>query len=108
MVSRFDVVLMSLDPVVGREMKKTRPCVIISPDDINHSKNWTVIVAPLTSNKLVSLPTHIPVVFNNKKGKIVLEQLRAVDRARIIKKLGTIGIPAQTKVLQCLARMFEE
>ena len=103
-ISRFDVVLVSLDPTVGREIKKTRPCLVISPDEMNHNIS-TVIIAPMTS-KGRDYPTRVSCVFKGTKGRIVLDQIRTVDRKRLIKKLGVISQKAQDNVMNVLGEMF--
>ncbi|HSJ23178.1 MAG TPA: type II toxin-antitoxin system PemK/MazF family toxin [Longimicrobiales bacterium] len=85
-VSRFDVFLVNLDPTVGSDIRKTRPCVVISPDEMNRFIR-TVIVAPLTS-KGRRYPTRVDCRFDKKDGQVVLDQIRTVDKARLIKKLG--------------------
>jgi len=103
-VRRFDVFLISLDPTKGSEIKKTRPCLVISPDEMNrHIK--TVIIAPMTST-LKSYPTRVTTTFQGKQGQIVLDQIRTVDKKRLTKKLGTISDVAQAKVLNTLQSMF--
>lgn len=103
MVKQFEVYLINLDPTTGSEIKKTRPCVIISPNEM-HSLN-TVIIAPMTSTcKLY--PTRIPVLFEKKEGYIVLDQIRTVDRLRLLKKLGTIEKETANSVLMTLQEMF--
>ena len=103
-VSRFDIFLISLDPTKGSEIKKTRPCVVISPDEMNRNIR-TVIVAPMTSSKR-NYPTRVNLMFQNKSGQIVLDQIRTVDQQRLIKKLGSISSSTQTKVLQILQELF--
>jgi mRNA interferase MazF len=103
---RFEVYLVNLDPTIGREIKKTRPCLIISPDEMNQHIA-TVIVAPMTT-KGRSYPTRIPCEFQGKVGQIVLDQIRTVDRARLVKKLGQIDSATQRAVLLLLAEMFAE
>ena len=103
-INRFDVVLVSLDPTVGREIKKTRPCLVISPDEMNHHVS-TVIVAPMTS-KGRDYPTRVSCVFKGTKGRIVLDQIRTVDRKRIIKNLGVISQKSQRNVMDVLGDMF--
>ena len=104
MVKRFSVYLVNLDPTIGSEIQKTRPCLVISPDEMNrHIK--TVIVAPLTSTGKV-YPTRIPVTFRRKPGFIVLDQIRAVDKAQLVKRLGEIAPATQKEVLAKLAEMF--
>lgn len=103
---RFEVYLVNLDPTIGREIKKTRPCLIISPDEMNRHIA-TVIVAPMTT-KGRSYPTRIPCEFQEKQGQIVLDQIRTVDRSRLVKKLGQIDSATQKAVLALLAEMFAE
>jgi len=103
-IRRFDIFLVNLDPTQGHEIKKTRPCVIISPDEMNQYIG-TVIITPLTT-KGKGYPTRIPITFQGKKGHIVLDQMRALDKSRLIKKLGSIGKDTSQKVLEVLAEMF--
>jgi mRNA interferase MazF len=104
-INRFEVYLINLDPTVGSEIKKTRPCLVVSPDEINHSIR-TVIVVPLTT-KGQSYPTRVPCRFKGKDGQVVLDQIRAVDRSRLVKKLGRIDGKAAATVLDVLQEMFE-
>lgn len=101
---RFDVYLVSLDPTAGTEIKKTRPCLIVSPNELNRHLA-TVIVAPMTT-KGRTYPTRVPCVFQGKAGEIVLDQLRTVDRTRLLKRLGRIDLPVRSVVLEKLAAMF--
>ena len=101
---RFDILLVSLDPSQGAEIKKTRPCLVISPDEMNKHIR-TLIVAPMTS-KGRSYLTRIPVTFNGKEGKILLDQIRTIDKSRIIKKLGTLNAKEASMVLETLGKMF--
>ena len=103
-VNRFDVYLINLDPTVGSEIQKTRPCVIISPDEMNRHIR-TVIVAPLTTAGK-EYPTRIPCEFKKKKGHIVLDQIRTIDKKRLIKNLGTLDAETQLKVISVLQRLF--
>ena len=103
-INRFDVFLVSLDPTVGHEIKKTRPCVIISPNEINHNIA-TIIVAPMTT-KGRDYPTRIPCFFDKKDGQIVLEQIRTIDKSRLIKKLGTLNKQTQLKIIAVLQELF--
>jgi mRNA interferase MazF len=103
-VKRFDVYLVNLDPTIGSEIRKTRPCLIISPDEMNRFIR-TVIVAPMTT-KGIAYPTRVACKFQRKRGQIVLDQIRTVDKARLVKKLGRIDEQAQTEVLSVLAEMF--
>ncbi len=102
--SRFNVFLVRLDPTEGREHRKTCPCLIISPNEMNRHIA-TVIVAPMTT-KGRSYPTRIPVRFQRKTGEIVLDQIRTVDKNRLIKRLGKINEATAQKVLALLAEMF--
>ncbi len=87
-IRQYEVYLISLDPTIGHEIKKARPCVIISPDEMNKNIS-TVIIAPMTTQSHF-YPTRIPLKFTGKEAWIVLDQLRTVDRKRLIKKLGEI------------------
>lgn len=102
--TRFDVYLISLDPIQGHEIKKTRPCLIISPDEMNRHID-TVIVAPMTT-KGRKYPTRIPVTFQRKKGQIVLDQIRTVDKTRLVKRLGKINPKTAERTLVVLQEMF--
>ena len=104
-VNRFDVFLVALDPTIGREIKKTRPCVVISPDEMNHHIG-TLIVAPLTS-KGRHYPTRVDCTFQGVAGQIVLDQLRTVDKTRLVKKLGQLSPTASDRVLEVLGEMFQ-
>ena len=105
-VKRFDVYLVNLDPTVGSEIKKTRPCLVVSPDEMNR---WirTVIVAPMTT-KGQPYPTRVPCKFQGKGGQVVLDQIRTVDKSRLVQKLGRIDKDAQREVLVTIAEMFAE
>ena len=103
---RFEVHLISLDPTKGSEIRKTRPCLIISPNEMNKHIR-TVIIAPMTST-VKNYPTRITTTFQGKKGQIVLDQIRTVDKSRLIKKLGSISNSAEEKVLSVLQEMFAQ
>jgi mRNA interferase MazF len=103
-VSRFDVYLVNLDPTVGSEIKKTRPCVVISPDEMNRYIR-TLIVAPMTT-KGRPYPTRIDCRFDGKDGQVVLDQIRTVDKVRLVRKLGKLSSAAQDKILSSLGEMF--
>ena len=103
-VSRFDVFLIRLDPTQGREIRKTRPCLIISPDEMNQHID-TVIIAPMTT-KGRPYPTRVPVRFKGKSGQIVLDQIRTVDKSRLVKRVGKIDELTRTQVLILLAELF--
>jgi mRNA interferase MazF len=102
--NRFDVYLINLDPTQGSEIKKTRPCLVISPDEMNHFIS-TVIVAPMTT-KGRDYPTRVTCEFQGKQGQIVLDQIRTVDKSRLIRKLGKIDKNSQMEVLAILTEMF--
>jgi mRNA interferase MazF len=102
-IQRFDIWLVQLDPTRGSEIKKTRPCVVISPNEMSPLK--TAIVAPMTS-KGFTYPSRIPCTFQSKKGLILLDQMRAVDKSRLIQKLGVISKRAQMKTINCLQELF--
>jgi mRNA interferase MazF len=103
-VNRFDVYLINLDPTVGSEIHKTRPCVIISPDEMNRHIH-TVIVAPLTTAGK-EYPTRVSCEFKKKKGHIVFDQVRTIDKKRLIKNLGTLDAETQLKVISVLQQLF--
>lgn len=103
-VKRFDVFLINLDPTVGSEIQKTRPCLIISPDEMNRHIR-TVIIAPMTT-AAKEYPTRVPCEFQGKEGQIVLDQIRTIDKSRLITRIGTIGPKVQMKVMSALQTMF--
>ncbi|RAV27698.1 type II toxin-antitoxin system PemK/MazF family toxin [Sinomicrobium soli] len=88
-LKQYDVVLVNLDPTIGSEIKKTRPCVIISPNEMNKYLN-TVVLAPMTTN-LKQYPTRVAVKHHGKKGMIAIDQIRTVDKVRIIKTSGKLS-----------------
>lgn len=103
-VNRFDVYLINLDPTVDSEIKKIRPCLIISPDEMNRHIR-TVIVAPMTTAGK-EYPTRISCTFKKKKGQIVIDQIRIIDKSRLINRLGTIDPNTQLEVIAVLQRLF--
>jgi len=103
-ISRFEVYLCALDPTVGREIRKTRPCLIVSPDEMNHHIR-TAIVAPMTT-KGRSYPTRVPCKFGGKAGQVVLDQIRTVDQSRLVRQLGRIDSRTSRIVLGVLQEMF--
>jgi len=103
-VKRFDVFLIALDPTMGSEIKKTRPCLVISPDEMNAYIS-TVIVAPMTT-KARSYPTRVSCRFRGKAGQVVLDQLRTVDKARLVRRLSRISDAVQAQILSALTEMF--
>jgi mRNA interferase MazF len=105
-IKRFDIYLINIDPAVGTEIQKTRPCVIISPDEMNRHIA-TVLIAPMTT-KGRSYPSRVSCMFSGKEGQIVLDQIRAVDKVRLVKKIGHLNKSKQNAVLSVLAEMFVE
>ncbi|WP_341527003.1 type II toxin-antitoxin system PemK/MazF family toxin [Nostoc sp. UHCC 0302] len=105
-VKRFDVFLVNLAPTIGSEIEKTRPCVIISPDEMN-CHIAILIIAPMTT-KGQAYPTRVACQFQGKDGQIVLDQIRTVDKARLVKHMGKISSDEQRAVLDTLADMFAE
>lgn len=103
-VRRFDVFLVELDPTVGSEIRKTRPCVVISPNEMNRHLR-TVIVAPMTTQGR-PYPFRVPCVFAGKRGSVVLDQIRTVDQSRLVQKKGRLSVTVSDQVLDILAEMF--
>jgi mRNA interferase MazF len=105
-INRFEVYLVNLDPTVGHEIKKTRPCLVISPNEMNHHIS-TVIVAPMTT-KGRNYPTRISCSFQGKKGQVVLDQIRTIDKKRLVRRLGVISKSTQSKTLNLLQELFAQ
>ena len=103
---RFDVFLVTLDPTVGSEIQKTRPCLIISPNEMNKHLA-TVIIAPMTTSGK-QYPSRISVNFDGKDGFITLDHIRSVSKDRLVKKLGTIDLETSKAVLMALGEMFAD
>jgi mRNA interferase MazF len=103
-VKRFEVYLVALDPTLGSEIQKTRPCVVISPDEMNRFLK-TAIIAPLTT-KGREYPTRVPCSFQGKDGLVVLDQIRTVDKLRLVKRLGIIDEDTGYQILDVLQEMF--
>ena len=101
---RFDVYLATLDPTISSEIQKTFPALVISPDEMNRHIR-TVIIAPMTT-KGRDYPTRVPCAFEGKTGQIVLDQIRTVDKSRLVKHLGGLDELTQQLVLQCLDELF--
>jgi len=102
-IKRFDIWLVHLDPVKGSEIRKTRPCVVFSPNEMSPLK--TVLIAPMTT-KGFPYPSRISFTFQGKKGLILLDQIRAVDKSRLVKKLGELSKKAQVKSINCIQEIF--
>ncbi len=103
-ISRFDVWLITLDPTQGHEMRKTRPCVVISPDEMNRHLQTHIVALMTTKGR--PYPTRVSVKFQGKEGQVALDQIRTVDRVRLMKKLGSLNPAAQRKSLEILSEMF--
>jgi mRNA interferase MazF len=103
-VKRFDVWLVALDPTVGSEIRKTRPCIVVSPNSMNRNVA-TVIIAPLTTRGR-PYPTRTACRFQGKSGQVVLDQIRTVDKSRLLRRLGRLGPATQQRVLTVLGSMF--
>lgn len=101
-LDQYDIVLVNLDPTVGSENKKTRPCVIISPNEMNYNLR-TIVVAPMTTQGR-KYPTRVKVKHNNKVGWIVIDQIRTIDKLRIVKRLGTLS---EKELQECKAVIRE-
>lgn len=106
MVNRFDVYLVNLDAEASKDAKNTRPCVVISPDEMNANVSY-VIIAPISASQS-NYPTRIPVELLKNKRSIVLDQIRTVDKDRLVKKIGEIDKTAQKQTLDRLQEMFAE
>lgn len=103
-IKRFEVYLVNLNPTQGKEIKKTRPCLVISPDEMNRFIT-TVIIAPMTT-KGRDYPTRVSCDFQGKQGQIVLDQIRTVDKSRLLQKSGEIDVNSQARVLAILSDLF--
>ena len=106
MVKRGEIWLAALDPTVGSEIRKSRPCVIVSPAEM-HDYLRTVIVAPMTTGSKLA-PYRIPVTFRRKTGLILLDQIRTLDKSRLVRKLGATTDKTLTDVLLTLQEVFTE
>lgn len=103
-VEQYDVFLINLDPTVGHEIKKTRPCLVISPNEMNANISM-VIIAPMTTASR-SYPSRVKTTFVKKSGHVVLDQIRTVDKVRLVKRLGKINIEAITSVKSVIREML--
>ncbi len=95
-LEQYSVILVNLDPTLGSEIKKTRPCVVISPNEMNKYLK-TLVIAPMTTNLRV-YPTRVPILHNNKKGMIAIDQIRTIDKVRIVKVFGKLS---NTEIVGC-------
>ena len=105
-VSQYDIFLVSLDPTIGHEIRKSRPCTIISPDEMNR-QIATLIIAPMTTQSH-PYPTRVPVTFQSRSGWVVLDQIRAVDRRRLIKRLGKLERRTIREIKSVIQEMLVE
>ncbi len=105
MVNRFDVFLVNLDAEPSKDARNTRPCIIISPDEMNRTIS-SVIIAPLSVGK--GYPTHVPVRFLNGERAAILDQIRTIDTVRLVKRIGVIDKDERLEILKCLADLFSE
>ena len=105
-VNRFDVFLVTLDPTIGHEIKKTSPCTVVSPDEMNHHIG-TVIIAPMTT-KGRDYPTRVACTFQGVEGQVVLDQIRTVDKARLVKRLGHLSSSTVDRLTSVLIEMFQK
>lgn len=103
-ISQFDVVLVNLDPTMGSEVRKTRPCAVISPDEMNQQLN-TVVVAPMTSTSK-PYPSRVQVQSGDRVGWVMLDQVRAIDRQRVVKVLGALSTDESIKIRQVIKELF--
>jgi len=103
-INQYEVFLINLDPTIGNEIKKSRPCLVVSPNEMNHNIS-TVIIAPMTT-KSRSYPTRVKLKFSQKTGWIVLDQIRTIDKRRIIKKMGVVETTTSDKVKKILKEML--
>ena len=103
-MNQYDIVLVNLDPTIGSEIKKTRPCIIISPNEMNQALS-TVIIAPVTSNKK-KYPTRVKLVPKNSNGMIALDQIRTIDKRRIIKSIGQSTVKINIQIKETLNEML--
>lgn len=106
MVSRFEVYLVNLDAELSKDPKNTRPAVVISPDEMNRNVSY-VVVAPISASQS-NYPTRISTELLNNKRSIILDQIRTVDKDRLVKRIGEIDKAAQKQTLDCLQEMFAE
>lgn len=103
-IRQYDIHLVNLDPTVGHEIRKTRPCAILSPDEMNRNIS-TVLIAPMTTVGR-EYPTRVPLAFDGKEGFVVLDQIRSVDRRRLVKRLGRLDAATVTRVKDVIREML--
>ncbi len=103
-MNQYEIVLVNLDPTIGSEIKKTRPCIIVSPDEMNLTLN-TVIIAPITSNKK-NYPTRVQLNSNQINGMIAIDQIRTIDQKRVIKQMGQINVKTIIAIKKVINEML--
>ncbi len=103
-IKRYEIYLVKLNPTIGSEIQKTRPCIVISPNEINILK--TVIIAPMTS-KGFDFIFRPKIKFEKKDGLVLLDQIRTVDKTRLVKKIGDVNIATSKEISKMLVNMFE-
>lgn len=101
---QYQIVIVNLDPTIGSEIKKTRPCVIVSPDEINHNLN-TIVIAPITST-IKNYPTRVTISLNQKKSKIAIDQIRTIDKQRIVNVVGALKTKEILDLKSIIKRTF--
>lgn len=104
MVNRGEVYLVNLDPIVGSEVQKTRPCVVVSPDEMNQYIR-TIVIAPMATKKR-NYKSRIEINFQGKQGEVILDQIKTIDKRRLITKLGALSVKEFKAVLSVLQEMF--
>jgi mRNA interferase MazF len=105
-INQYQIILVNLDPTIGSEIKKTRPCVVISPDEMNKYLR-TIVIAPMTTSSK-NYPTRVEIKHDNKIGWIVLDQIRTIDKLRIIKQLGRLSKPEIKEVKSILKETYAD
>jgi mRNA interferase MazF len=103
---QYDIFIVNLDPTVGSEIRKTRPCIVITPDEMNGPLR-TVQVAPMTTN-IQPFPWRVPITFQGKRGMVALDQIRTVDKARLLKRVGRISRPVAAMIKSAIQQMLVE
>ena len=103
-VNQYQIFLVNLDPTIGSEIKKTRPCIVISPDEMNlHLR--TIVIAPMTTSSK-NYPTRVKIIHNKKKGQVVIDQIRTIDKRRVVKKLGELSVKEIKEVKAVIRETF--
>jgi mRNA interferase MazF len=103
-IRQYEIILVNLDPTIGSEIKKTRPCVVISPNEMNKYLR-TIVIAPMTTSSK-KYPTRVEIKHDNKIGWVILDQIRTIDKQRIIKELGRLSKPEIKEVKEIIKETF--